>query len=345
MRLLLLPCCIVSLAVHLTNAQAVARQQSAPPLLSEWKHYTMDDLDVDVTAFEAVRGRYLQVMLDLEGNSNVQSQGFVHIELDRALHSGPWDGQSPALPWREPGLVVDWKIQNGIYNAYDRVLTDSRMSTVLRVMPAGAYGLRMGGTLDKNHAYLHAPLDGQDSSFAVIRRHLPHGAVNVLTVPYLLSAMDLQPGDRFTLPGFALLSGPEGTGRRWRGAFEVQTVTQRTIGGESHQITEVKHWTIDSSRIDALSGDVPPLQPGQRFARHFISDRAPYFFGRGDYLVTETGQPPRIREQLDLVDWAYIPLPASDLIERDVWAIDSTANELFNLKPEHTPHVLLPRNR
>ena len=139
---------------------------------SESRHYTMDDLEVDVTQFVPVRGRYLQEMLDLEGNGTVQSRSFVHIEVDQALHSGPWDGQYPATmaPWREPGLVVDWKIQNAVYNAYDRVLTDSRLSTVLRAMPSSPYGLRMGATLDREHAYLSAPLIGTDSMFAVLRR-------------------------------------------------------------------------------------------------------------------------------------------------------------------------------
>lgn len=346
MRWMLMLCCIAGLLLPFSFFQEIDPGQTAPLVPSAWVHYTMDDLAVDVTQFEPIRGRYLQVMLDLEGRGEVQSRGFVHLEIDRALHSGVWDGQYPmrVTPWREPGLVVDWKIQNGLYNAYDRVLTDSRLSTILRAMPAGPYGLRMGSTLERVHAHIQAAPDEPDSTVAVIRRHLPHGAVNVLTVPYVLSAMDLQPGDRFTLPGFALIGGPEGTGRRWRGAFEVKAVTQRTIRGNVHAITEVMQWAVDPGRIDSLFGDVPPPQPGERFTRHYISDHAPYFIGRGDYLTPQEGQPARIREQLDLIDWAPIPLPTADLIEGDVWEVDSTANIFFQLKPEHIPQVLLSRD-
>ena len=336
-----------SLAITLSVIAPTTHAQESPESFqSEWVHYTMDDLEVEAAWFrEPVRGRYLQVMLDLNGNESVQSQGIVHLELDHAVHSGPWDGQFPAIvePWREHGLLIEWRVQNGLYNGFDRVMTDSRMSTIQRAMPAGAYGLLMGATFGKEHARIRVPLDQPDSSFVVTRRHLPHGALNVLTVPYVLSAMDLQPGDRFTLPGFALIGGPEGVGRRWRGAFKVMSVMQRMVGEEIHTITEVLQWGVDPSQIDSLSGDVLPPQPGQRFTRQLVSERAPYFIGRGNYLAREGEPAVRIREQLDLVAWAPLPLSDAELIREDVWDVDSTAN-MFMLKPQQMPDLLLPRD-
>ena len=337
-----------SLFLSLALLQNHAARHGAPTaqriVQSEWRHYTMDEVGADVGRFEAVRGRYLQVMRDLEGKGLVESRGYVHIEVDQAVHSGSWkDHPEPIIPWREPGLVIDWKIQNSLYNAYDRVLTDSRMSTIARAMPAGPYGLITGATLHGEHSRVSAPLDGghADTSFAVTRQRLPHGAVNVLTLPYVLSAMHLQPGDRFTLPGFALIGGPSGTGRQWRGAFEVKAVTPRAIGSEIHEVTEVVQWLVDPSRIDSLAGSVPAPQPGQRFTRHLVSDRAPYFIGRRDYLTTTDGQPVPIREQVALIDWAPIPLPTADLIKWNVWSVDSAAGDFFQLKPEHIPQTLV----
>lgn len=313
--------------------------------MSDWRHYRMDDLDLDVGSIESVRGRYVQTMYDLEGDGSVRSTGFVHLEVDRAVHSGPWDGQYPASmrPWREPGLVVDWKIQNAVYNAFDRVLTDRRFSTVLRLMPAGAYGYVTGATIGTRHSRISTALESEDSSYAVTTRELPHGAVNVLTVPYVLAAMDLEPGDRFTLPGHALIGGPDGTGRRWRGAFEVQSIEERSIRGDRHRLAHIRQWTLDPSRLDSLTGRVAAPDSGQRFTVHVISDRAPYLIGRGDYIVDDEGITVRVREHLDLVDWSRIPLAAAELIDQKVWQVDSTSN-LFMLRPVAVPPPIVDRH-
>jgi hypothetical protein len=308
----------------------------------EWRHLSLDDLDLPVERFAPTRARYLQTMLDLEGKGAVQSKTLVHLEVDRAVHSGEWDGSEPVelRPFRGQGLTVDWKVQNPYYNAFDRVLTDRRLSTLMRQMPAGPYTLVVGSVVEDRHTLVRAAPGPEDTQVPVTRTDLPGGSINVLTGPYLLAALDLAPGERFTLPGHQPVGGPEGNGMRWWGAFVVESVAPRIIRGEEHLVATVTQKKIP--RAERPSEEDLAVEPGERFTRLLVSSRPPYLLGRGDYLLMEDGREAAVREQLDVVDWAAIPLPAADLVGAEIWQLEEGAFP-FLLAPEHTPEPVVPR--
>lgn len=306
-----------------------------------WRHLSMDDLSPDLERFRPIRGRYLQVMYDLEGREEVQSRTVVHLDLDQTIHSGPWEGQTPVVlnPHREPGLRVAWQVQNTYYTGFDRVLTDRRLSLWERAMPAGIGGLRVGAVKDGVHSQVKATPNDSSTTRPPVELALPEGAVNILTLPYVLAAMDLQAGDRFTLPGYAMIGGPQGEGTPWRGAFAVRSVTNRTVKGRTVPVAEVILHRMDE-RNGLTVDDLDPAEPLTRATRLLISPEAPYLLGRASFMVTEDGDEALVREYLGLVDWADQPLPLSDYNPSHVWEMDPQGWDLL-LKPEHTPDVLL----
>ena len=173
---------------------AVESTEAAPP--GPWQEVRLPDLDLDLARFRAIRARYVQVMYDLEGREEVQYTGLVHIDLDRTIHSGPWDGSVPAViePLRDPGLRVVWQVQNALYSGFDRVLTDSHLSVLQRVMPAGTIGLRAASVTDSLHTQVNTSAGPDQDVIPIARTQIPDGALNVLTLPYALAAMDLVPG-------------------------------------------------------------------------------------------------------------------------------------------------------
>lgn len=311
------------------------------PVPGAWQHRTLTDLDVDVSRFRPTRARYLQVMYDLDGREEVQSRGIVHIDIDPVVHSGPWDGRLPAViePLREPGLRVVWQIQNALYSAFDRVQTGATLSVKQRVMPAGTTGLIVGEVVGDTHErYVTSAAEDRETA-SVARTPLPDGAANVLTLPYILAGMELQPGDRFTLPGYALIGGPEGRGTPWTAAVRVISEGERSLKGSTVPFTEVLLLRMDAA--NGLSVDqVDYEEVGRRITRLIVSREPPYLLGRADVTMSEGGSYVYVREFLGLVDWAAQPLPISDLTDPTLWDLDLQAGTM-TLRAERVPPVIV----
>ncbi|NNF27970.1 MAG: hypothetical protein HKN73_12165 [Gemmatimonadetes bacterium] len=307
-----------------------------------WRPIHLPELDLDLTRFQPIRARYLQVMYDLEGREEAQSRGIVHIDLDRAVHSGPWDGSVPMAidPFREPGLRIVWQVQNGLYSAFDRVLTDGHLSVLQRVMPAGTIGLRVGTVVGDVYEQVVVPSARGQEAIPTASTELPNGALNVLTLPYLLAAMALTPGERLVLPGYAMINGPDGGGIHWRGAAQVLSHGERRIEGRTVPVYEVLHQRMDE-RNGLVPDDVDFTATGRRFTRLLVSPEPPYLLGRTDLMRTEAGSYVMVRESLGLVAWEEQPLPVSDLADPSLWVIDRDAGRMTFLESA-VPAVLVP---
>jgi len=303
--------------------------------------YRLEELRIGPDRFDPLRARYLQTMYDAPGEPG--SRLLVTIQLDRAVQSGPWDGSYPALipGLREPGLIVDWQIQNAIYNAFDRLLTDENLGTRQRVMPGGSTvaGLVIGAVVDGVHRRLVAdaaasPAAPGGTDEAIARVPLPDATVNVLTAPLLVSQLEVSEGDVFTLPGYALIGGPGGVGTRWTGVYEVIGVSNGTLTGGAGRVVELvtarrpEDW-IEASDIRAREG---------RITRLLVTSEPPYLLAREDYQIDASGAVTPIREHLHLVDWAPLPLPGADLVPDSLWRIELD-RELFNLDPSSLPRI------
>lgn len=207
-------------------------------------------------------------------------------------------------------------------------------------MPAGTDVLRGSRVEHDRHTSLTTSDRGGSDSVAVSRADVPDGAVNVLSLPYVLAAMDLRQGDRFTLPGFALIGGPDGNGTPWRGAFQVASVSTLNVKGRDLPVAEV---LLD--RMDAANGltldAVEPLTAGRRRTRLLISPEPPYLLGRMDMTVRADGDTVPVRESLGLVDWEPLPLPASDLTDESMWDLDLDAGRMM-LRSASVPQLLVP---
>ena len=69
-----------------------------------------------------------------------------------------------STPTGSPDCGWLWQIQNTFYTAFDRVVTDRRISLWERAMPAGLGGLRVGAVTDGVHSQVTAsPNDGGPS--------------------------------------------------------------------------------------------------------------------------------------------------------------------------------------
>ena len=307
-----------------------------------WRHLSLSDLDLDLGRFRAIRARYLQVMYDMEGRGEAQYHGIVDLDLDTVVHSGPYVAEAPEriTPLREPGLRIVWQVQNALYSAFDRVLTDSRLSILQRVMPSGTVDLRVGTVVGDEHRLLVTDLAEGQTSVPVTIAPLPDGALNVLTLPYALAAMDLVPGDRFVLPGFAMFGGPDGGGIPWKGAMEVVSTGERSVEGRSLPVAEVLYVRMDE-RNGLTAETVDFEEVGRRVTRLLISPEPPYLLGRADLMTTEAGSRVLVRESLGLVDWAEQPLPTSDLAAAAMWHLD-LAGDGWTLASERIPEVLVP---
>ena len=266
----------------------------------------------------------------------------VTIQVDRAVQSGAWDGSYPAtIPGlREPGFVVDWQIQNSIYNAFDRVLTDEDLGTRQRAMPGGSTvaGLLIGAVANGVHSRLVAdPVAPTTGSAGVdpppAHVPLPDATVNVLTAPLLLSQMDLSEGDVFTLPGYALIGGPDGVGTRWTGLYEVLGATEEGRGGTG-RIVEL----VSARRPPDWAGSSDIRTREGRITRMVLTNEPPYLLAREDYQLDAGGAVTPIREHLHLVDWGPLPLANADLVPDSLWRIE-LERELFNLEPSLLPRV------
>ncbi len=306
--------------------------------------YRLEDLGIGPDRFEPLRARYLQTVYDAPNQIGSRVPATIHV--DRAVQSGPWDGTYPAqIPGlREPGLIVDWQIQNPIYNAFDRVLTDQYLGTRQRVMPGGSSvaGLVMGAVRDGVHWRLVADptalADGPGGTGEeIVRTPLPGSTVNVLTTPLVLSQMELAVGDAFTLPGYALIGGPNGTGTEWLGVYEVLSVREDTISGASRRVMEIL-----SGRRPIGWSELTDLRTLEgRVTRIVVSNEPPYLLAREDYVIDAAGTFLPLREHLHLVDWAPLPMPGADLVPDSLWRIQLDS-ELFNLEPSRLPAVMDP---
>ena len=318
-----------------------AVQSTEAALPGPWREVRLPDLDLDLDRFRAIRARYVQVMYDLEGREEVQYTGLVHIDLDRTIHSGPWDGSVPAViePLRDPGLRVVWQVQNALYSGFDRVLTDSHLSVLQRVMPAGTIGLLAASVTDSLHTQVNTSAGPDQDVIPVARTQIPDGALNVLTLPYALAAMDLVPGDRYVLPGYAMINGPDGGGIHWRGAVHVVSQQDRSVKGRRIPVFEVMH-----ARMDERNGLTPEQidfsEVGRRVTRLLISPEPPYLLGRANLMMTEDGTYALVREFLGLVDWADQPLPVSEVTDSTLWDLDLEAGRM-SLKEAARPRTLL----
>lgn len=329
-------------AVHPDSLPAWGLSAGAPPVVPA--ELRLEEMDLDPHGFEPLRARYLQSMYDAPGR--LGSRLFVHVQLDLAVQSGRWDGRYPARidGLRERGLIVDWQIQNSIYNAFDRVLTDEHLGMRQRVMPGGSTvaGIVVGAVADGVHARRVADpvpdvggASGTDEGAA--RVLLTHATVNVLTAPYVLSRLGFDVGAVFTLPGYALIGGPDGNGTPWLGLYEVVAVAERMIGGEPHRVTEF----LSARRPADWSGASDLRTAAGRVTRIVVSDGPPYLLGREDYQLEADGRIAPVREHLHLVDWAPLPLPGADLVADSLWHI-RLDSELFDLEPDRVPRVLDP---
>lgn len=324
-----------------TPVHAVAQAPAREAEPREWRHLTMDDITVDLDLFQPIRVRYLQVIYDLEGRQEAQSKTIVHIDLDRAVHSGRWNGQVPVViePLREPGLLIVWQIQNALYSGFDRVLTDQHLSLKERVMPGGR-GLLIGMMEGRDHIRIHATPREPGTTLPIGRTTLAGGAINVLTMPYALAAMDLRVGDRFTLPGYALIGGPDSTGIAWRGAFQVVSARTHTVKGQTLRFAEVLFNRMDEN--NGLTTDqIDRTEPGHRTTRLLISSDPPYLLGRANLMMGEDGNEVFIREFLGLVDWADQPLPSSDFAGAQMWNLDLDKGSM-TLRRDATPAIEVP---
>ncbi len=339
----------ISLLVALMTAGACesdAPPQEASQVLdvatpTPWRHLTMDDLDVDLDRFRPIRARYLQVMYDLSGQEEVQLSSVVLLEVDRAVHSGGWDGQLPAViePLQEPGLVVTWRIQNALWNGFDRVRTDGRLSMSERIMP-GTAGPLIGSVDGSELTRIEVDSRGSEEPMPADRVTLPEGSINVLTAPYVLASMDLEPGDRFTLPGYAMIGGPGGGGIPWRGAYEVRSVSTRLVNGVETLVADVLFNRMDT--VNGLTVDaIDRTAPRHRTTRLLISPDPPYLLGRANLLMGDDGRYRYFREFLGLVDWASQPLPLSDYADPRMWDLDLDVGRMV-LDSTSTPSVVLP---
>lgn len=305
-----------------------------------WRHLSMEDVEVDLGRFRPVRARYVQTMYDLEGRETVDASSLVTIDVDRAVHSGPWDGTAPIEldPFREPGLEIWWRIQNPLYRAFDRVLTDRRLSLVHRVMPGGFRGLRIGVVEADTVTWIDASPREPGEPIPVERTPTPGGSVNVLTIPYVLAGMDLEAGDRFTLPGYEMIGGPGGRGVAFRVGFWVRSVRDATIDGRSVRVAEVYVKRVPGTE----AGGAPDFTvPGERMTRQLIAPDPPYLLGRADLVIDGEGRPRFVREHLGLAAWADLPLPVGENAREELWDLDVQAAE-FRLRPDRTPAILVP---
>lgn len=297
---------------------------------------------MDVTSFRPLRARYVQRMYDLDGAEQVQSRTIVHLEVERVIHSGRWTGVSPVTldPFREPGLLITWKVQNGLYNAFDRVLTDRNLSMRERMMPAGIGGLRIGSLQGGEYVQVRAARPDSTDEFDVRRVVMAEGGVNVLSLPYVLAGMDLKLGERFTLPGYAMIGGPSGEGTPWQAALYVRSKGTTDVKGAETEFYEVLLMRLDDRNGLSLD-DVDFGTPARRFTRLIVSPDPPYLLGRADQMGTAEGGTVLVREFLGLADWAPILLPMSDFIAEELYDFD-LENGVFDLKEATTPPLLGP---
>jgi len=322
---------VVGLLFPASQAVATPGQTEAPATAEEWRHLEMQDIEVDWARFRPLRARYLQIQYDLEGGEEPQSSSLVHIDLDLAVDSGPWDGITPAVlePLREPGLLIVWQVQNALYNAFDRVLTDRHVSLKGRVMPGGTGMALIVGSMEGDlHTRIVAAPPAAGETVRVDRRTLPEGSVNVLSAPYALAALELRPGDRFTLPGYALIGGTEGAGIAWRGAYEVRSVDEREVQGQRIPVAEVMFQRLDERNGRTLD-DVDFEVTGVRMTRLLISPEPPYLLGRADMMRADSGEYRFVREFLGLLEWAEQPLPLYDAADESLWSLDLEAGTIF----------------
>ena len=306
--------------------------------------YRLEDLNIGPDRFAPLRARYLQTNYDAPGQ--LGSRLPVTILIDRAVQSGAWDGTYPAriAGLRQPGLVVDWQIQNSIYNAFDRVLTDRYLGTRQRVMPGGSSvaGLVMGVVVDSVHSRLvadpSAPAEGAGGTGeTVVRTTLSGATVNVLTAPLLLSQMEVEEGNRFTLPGYAIIGGPDGIGTAWVGLYEVLSSVRRSAAGGTRRVAEL----LSARRPPDWSGPWDVRTREGRITRIVVTNEPPYLIAREDYQVDGGGTVSPVREHLHLVEWQPLPLSGADLVADSLWRIDLDG-ELFNLAPDRVPRVVSP---
>lgn len=320
-------------------AGVIVWDQPDPAAPRAWRELGMADLEVDLEIFEPIRARYLQTMYDLDGEQDVQSRTVVHLDLDHAVHSGPWDGQLPVAlePHREPGLVVVWQVQNGYYNAFDRVLTGRHLQMKGRIMPASSFGWRVGFVADSGYTAVVFSPDGSDRTLPIERRPVETGGLNVLTYPYALAAMELEMGERFTFPGDEMVGGSDGGGTSFTGAVSVRRTGTGRWRGRSIEVAEV-----ELTRMDARNGltleQIERKEPGRMFTRLLVSPQPPYLLGRANLLVNAAGETVFVRERLELVDWAPQPLPISDFAAAEVWELDPEVARLM-LQPDSIPQA------